>query len=377
MPAPVSSQAVPEAVAVAKHHILVLAPGASGNEQLTAHLLQRGFHIDVVALEAAPVWQAQLLTDSPVAVVLDISQPTAHSWQALQTIKGRPELRQTPVLLFAGAGESGALLDVGYLTKPIELAELTQALDQQWLVVDAARPQRIILVVDDDPDTLDIHARIVQTHASNNQVLKAHNGREALAILARTPVDLVLLDLQMPEVDGFGVLEAMRTQPSTRDVPVIVVTGQVLTEAEMARLNQGVATVMGKGLYSLDETLAHLEAALARKYKLSNEAQRLVRRAMAYLHEHYMEFLTRRDIADHVGLDEDYLTFCFRKELGMTPITYLNRYRVNQAKHQLKQSDKSVTAIALEVGFSDSSYFSRVFRRETGLAPEAYRRTAG
>jgi AraC-like DNA-binding protein len=74
-------------------------------------------------------------------------------------------------------------------------------------------------------------------------------------------------------------------------------------------------------------------------------------------------------------LDEDYLTYCFRQELGVTPITYLNRYRVNQAKRLLQQTDQSVTAIALAVGFSDSGYFSRVFKREVGMAPDLYRRT--
>ena len=142
----------------------------------------------------------------------------------------------------------------------------------------------------------------------------------------------------------------------------------------MARLNQGVATIMVKGLYSLDETLAHLETALEHRRKLSGDAQHLVRRAMAFLHAHYAETLTRRDIAEHVGLDEDYLTYCFRQELGVTPIAYLNRYRVNLAKTLLKQTNQSVTEIALAVGFSDSGYFSRVFRREVGMAPDAYRR---
>jgi signal transduction histidine kinase/AraC-like DNA-binding protein len=374
-PAPVSRQSAPVAEAVTLQRILVLAPGATGSDHLTSHLLQRGFRIDVLALEAAPVWLAHVLADSPAAVVLDISQPTAHSWQALQTIKGSPEIRQIPVLLFAGTGVNGALLDVGYLTKPIELAELNHALDQQWLAADVARAQRTILVVDDDPETLDMHERIVQTHAPSNRVLKAHNGREALAILTRTPVDLVLLDLVMPEMDGFGVLEAMRSQPATSDIPVIVVTGQTLTEAEMARLNQGVAAVMGKGLYSLDETLAHLESALARKRKLSSEAQRLIRKAMAYVQEHHAEPLTHHLIAQHVDLDDDYLTFCFRQELGMTPITYLNRCRINQAKLLLRQTDKSVTAIALEVGFADSGYFSRIFGREVGMTPIAFRRS--
>ena len=236
-----------------------------------------------------------------------------------------------------------------------------------------ARP-RTFLVVDDDAHTLDLHARIVQIHAPDNRVLRAHSGKEALAILAQTPVDLVLLDLMMPELDGFAVLEAMRTQEATRTIPVIVVTGQVLTEAEMARLNRSVAAVLGKGLYSLEETLAHLEAALAHEHRLSSTAQGLVRRAMAFLHAHYTETLTRRMIAAHVGLDEDYLTYCFRQEQGMTPITYLNRYRVNRAKQLLQQTNQSVTAIALAVGFSDSGYFSRVFRREVGVSPEAYRR---
>jgi signal transduction histidine kinase/DNA-binding LacI/PurR family transcriptional regulator/AraC-like DNA-binding protein len=258
---------------------------------------------------------------------------------------------------------------------PALASEPDQAFDWQWPTVGTPVTQRTVLVVDDDLETLELHARIVQAHSPGNRVLRAHSGREALAIMAHIQVNLVLLDLAMPDLDGFGVLETMRAQESTRDVPVIVVTGQVLSEAEMARLNQGVTAVMGKGLYSLDETLVHLESALAHKRKLNSEAQRLVRKAMAYLHEHYAEPLTRHAIAQHVGLDEDYLTYCFRQELGITPITYLNRCRINHARHLLKQTGESVTAIALQVGFSDSGYFSRVFRREAGVSPEAFRRT--
>jgi AraC-like DNA-binding protein len=141
----------------------------------------------------------------------------------------------------------------------------------------------------------------------------------------------------------------------------------------MARLNRGVATVLSKGLFSLEETLAHVDAALERNRRLSVQAQRLVRQAMAYIHSHYAKPICRTDLARHVALSEDYLTACFRKELGITPIAYLNRYRVHQARQLLTATSKSVTEIALEVGFSDSGYFSRVFRREVGLSPEAYR----
>jgi signal transduction histidine kinase/AraC-like DNA-binding protein len=231
-----------------------------------------------------------------------------------------------------------------------------------------------ILVVDNEPNTLDLHTRIVRSHSLSNRVLKARNGQEALETLEREAIDLVLLDLQMPEMDGFAVLEKMRANARTKNTPVIVVTGQALTEAEMARLNRGVASVLEKGLFNLDETVAHISLALERKHRLSGEAQRLVRKAMAYIHEHFADPITRREIAQHVSIAEDYLTFCFRQELGTTPIKYLQRYRINRAKGLLQESANSITEIARLVGFSDSGYFSRIFHRETGVSPEAFRR---
>jgi AraC-like DNA-binding protein len=118
---------------------------------------------------------------------------------------------------------------------------------------------------------------------------------------------------------------------------------------------------------------------LALNHKLGSEAQRLVRKGMAYLHEHYGESLTRDSIARYVGVSEDYLTRCFQQELRMPPMTYLTRYRINQAKTLLAAgersvADGSVAEVAEAVGFSGEVYFSRVFRREVGVAPGAYRR---
>jgi YesN/AraC family two-component response regulator len=265
-------------------------------------------------------------------------------------------------------------VEFDYLTKPIEVADLTRALDQHWLMPDVQYDAKRILVVDDDPVTLEMYARIVQAHSPAHQVLRARNGLEALDTLQREEIDLVVLDLMMPELDGFGVLEAMRQQEATREIPVIVLTGQVLTERDIARLNRGVATVLSKGLFSLEETLTHVDTALERNRKLSGEAQRLVRQAMAYIHEHYTASISRTDLARHVSLSDDYLTACFRQEVGITPIAYLNRYRVQQAQRLLSDTDKTITEIAMEVGFSDSGYFSRVFRREVGVSPVTYRR---
>jgi YesN/AraC family two-component response regulator len=252
-------------------------------------------------------------------------------------------------------------------------AELAQALARQGLEAGNGAEKKTILIVDDEPAILDLHARMVEAESGKYRVLKAREGREALNVLERERVDLVLLDLMMPGVDGFGVLEAMRERESTREVPVIVLTGQALTAEDMRRLNRGVSAVLGKGMFSAVETLEHLRAALARNRKLGSEAQRLVRKGMAYVHAHYAEAITRESIARHIGVSQGHLTRCFRQELGVTPMVYLNRYRINQAKALLAQREKNVTEVALAVGFSNITYFSQVFRREVGVAPSGYK----
>ncbi|MFN2290482.1 MAG: substrate-binding domain-containing protein [Anaerolineae bacterium] len=353
--------------------ILVLTNRMGCGQRLQEYLDERGFEAKTAFLEETPDWRSQVVMSPPGAIVVDVAAEPVRGWSILESIKGHPKTQDLPVLFCRLSPDGGSVLEIDYLTKPVEIADLTRALDQQWLVPGAAHGVKKILVVDDDPDTLEMHTRIVQAHSPSHQVLAARNGLEALERLQREQVDLVMLDLMMPELDGFEVLEAMREKAATRNIPVIVVTGKVLTEGEISRLNRGVATVLSKGLFSFEETLSRVDAALERTRDLSVQAQRLVRQAMAYIHEHYADPISRADLAQHVALSEDYLTACFRKELGVTPIAYLNRYRVHQARQLLTDTGKTVTEIALSVGFSDSSYFSRVFRREVGLSPEAYR----
>jgi YesN/AraC family two-component response regulator len=237
--------------------------------------------------------------------------------------------------------------------------------------------KRTILVVDDEPATLEMYARMLRVQPASFNTLKARDGRQALDVLKQNRVDLVLLDLRMPELDGFGVLEAMRQSAATKDIPVIVLTAQVLTESDMTRLNRGVASVLEKGLFSIDEMLQHVDAALARSREVGSEGQQLIRKAMAYIHLHYAEDISVESVARYIQIGEDFLQRCFQQETGVTLLTYLDRYRVNEAKTLLAATELSIAEVAQKVGFADSKYFSQVFRREVGMPPSAYRRQAG
>ena len=365
-----------QASAETAYQVWLLTKDAQAGDELRDRLARQGLEVMVheVDGEDGRDWLAALVAGTPQAVVLDRQVAAERGWDIVKVLKGNPATRHVPVLFYAFSGDSdsGSLLEVDYLTKPMSAAELSEALARQGMLEEEAAGK--ILVVDDEPQVLAMHARIVEAQLPNCCVLRARNGREALDIIRRERPDLVLLDLLMPELDGFGVLEAMRAEEASRNIPVIVLTGQVLTEEDMARLNRGVASVLGKGLFSAEETLERIEATLSRQCRLSPEVQRIVRKAMAYVHTHYAEPISSRDIAAHVGFSEQHLSRCFRKEIGVTPGEYLKRYRIRQAKALLEAGDRSVTEVALEVGFSGSSYFARVFRAEVGVSPNAYRR---
>jgi signal transduction histidine kinase/CheY-like chemotaxis protein len=353
--------------------VLLLSVIEDSAGALRDHLEQRGFLVDVLRIDQDPQWQKTTLAASPGAVVLDFHPAAERGWEVMRLLKQNPQTRDIPVLFYSlSQSQSGAMIEMDYLIKPLGAEALSQALERFGLQPDASASGPVILVVDDDPGILDLDIRLVRSKLPNCQILQASNGCEALDRMGEVRPDLVLLDLMMPEMDGFTVLERMRERESTRSIPVIVLTAQVLTWQDMARLQQGVAAILAKGLFSAEEVLSQVEGALARSKRLGSEAQRIVRQAMAYIHEHYAESITREALARHLAISDRYLTRCFTQEMGIPPITYLNRYRIRLARGLLEKGEQSITQIAFEVGFTDSNYFSRVFREEVGVSPSSY-----
>ncbi|NJO85169.1 MAG: response regulator, partial [Blastochloris sp.] len=217
--------------------VLVLATQEQDGAALHAYLRRHGFATEVVQIHPdAPDLPAMPIV--PGAVIVD-AQLAAHGWNIVRSIQTQPATADVPVLFYALSPQqnSGALLDLEHAIKPLHSEQFTQALERHSFGDSA---HKTLLVVDDDPDIRAMHVRVAQSHSTRLQVLQAENGVAALTAMRATRPDLVLLDLMMPKLDGFGVLEAMRADTDLRDIPVIVLTAQTLSEADIARLNTGV-----------------------------------------------------------------------------------------------------------------------------------------
>ncbi len=365
-PAPASSAAVA---------LLVTTPQSSSGVRLADYLEKEGFLVEMLDISTEADWLARLLRLAPGAIVLDCQPAAPQSWQVIELLKNQPATHDIPILFYSLQGpDTGSVLAWNHLAKPLGVEALTHALQRHGLMAENHNGRCPILIADDDPHIRALHEQVVRSALPDACIVHAADGRAALASMRQRLPSLVLLDLMMPEMDGLAVLAAMQADEHLRSIPVIVLTAQTLSEREMAQLNRGVAAVLEKGLFTAEETLAQVQQVLARHKRLGGEVQRTVRKAMAYIHEHYAEPISREEMAAHVGVSARHLTRCFQQEIGLSPITYLNRYRIKKAKQLLDCSEMSITEIATEVGFSSSNYFADAFRREVGMAPRDYQR---
>lgn len=350
--------------------VLLLTERLDPADKLCNYLRKRGFDLRVCNIDEEPQWLADVLASPPAAFILGNRLASREGWAIIAKLKQQPVTEYIPILAYSLDAEhnQGELLELNYRQKPLQAEQLAEELARYF---EPKVEQHTVLIVDDDPGILDLHSRIVKQLGC--QAITARNGREALDVLEHTPLDLILLDLTMPEMDGFAVLEALRSSEATRNIPVIVLTARLLSESDLERCNRGVATILSKGLFNATETLQHVEAALTRRQSLGRATQQLVRQATACIQARYNEAFTREDIAQQVGISADYLTDCFRQELGITPMTYLRRYRIRQARELLETTDLSIMQVAMAVGFSEGAHFTRTFQREVGMTPRAYR----
>jgi CheY-like chemotaxis protein len=165
-------------------------------------------------------------------------------WAVLSALKADPALADIPVIMvtITDDKEMGfALGAVDYLTKPVDWNHLADVVRR----VRAAGATEPVLVVDDDPAMRDLVRRALEKDGI--PVVEAENGRVALERVAAQAPALILLDLMMPEMDGFEFVTELRRQEAGRRIPVVIVTAKELTEADRERLNGLVTKVIQKG----------------------------------------------------------------------------------------------------------------------------------
>jgi len=228
------------------------------SRQLVARMLGKdGFQV----LEAANGEEGIQLARSerPDVITLDVLMPGMDGWGVLSALKSEPGLASIPVVMLTITDERNLGFSLGaaeYLTKPIERAQLSAVLARYRRTASAG-----VLLVEDDPDTRAVLRRTLEKEGW--RVTEAENGRVGLDRVAADNPDLVLLDLMMPEMDGFEFLDGLRSRGAADLPAVVVITAKELTDADRRRLNGGVRDVVQKGSQDIDRLMAEVRSRVA------------------------------------------------------------------------------------------------------------------
>ncbi len=248
------------AVAPGRDCVLVIDDDATVRDLISEYLGQAGFTVITAAGGREGLKRAKEY--HPIAITLDVMMPDIDGWTVLAALRGDPELADIPVVMATIVDEQrhGMTLGaVGYLTKPIERDRL---IDLMRKFRAPAGPTRV-LVVDDDA----IQRERIRSWLEPQQwlLVEADNGRVALDRLREGVPDVILLDLMMPEMDGFQLVAEMQKHPTWHSIPVIVVTARDLTVEDRARLNSGIETVLQKETFSPANLIERVRQAVAKQ----------------------------------------------------------------------------------------------------------------
>jgi CheY-like chemotaxis protein len=214
----------------------------------------------------------------PFAITLDILMPGKDGWQVLRELKEHPETRHIPIVICSIVSNEGLGFSLGaadYLVKPIMEEELVAALASLAERNQTDGQEATVLIIDDQADDVLLIRRILeaQNHSGPGEggsatqggggtgyrVIEASGGQAGIDLVHEHRPDIILLDLMMPEVDGFAVLEALKRDPSTRNIPVVVITAKELGEEERERLMGQAEVLLHKGVFTEHELLEDLK----------------------------------------------------------------------------------------------------------------------
>jgi CheY-like chemotaxis protein len=247
-----------------RNTVLVVDDDPAVRDMLARFLTGEGLHV-VTAAGGEEALRAAYETH-PQAITLDVMMPGLDGWATLSALKADPALADIPVVMLTIVDDRDlgcALSASDYLTKPLDRDRLLTTL-QKYCQVPAPG---LALVVEDDPATREIFRRILEKDGW--AVAEAGSSRAALGCVAEHRPRLILLDLMMPDMDGFEFLEELRQHPEWRSIPVVVVTAKDLSPEDRLFLNGSlllggcVKRVLQKGSFRRDELLREIRDLVA------------------------------------------------------------------------------------------------------------------
>ena len=235
--------------------ILVIDDDANVRDLMERTLTKDRYRVVTAADGAHGLALAKELT--PNVITLDVMMPGMDGWAVLTALKADPDTADIPVIMLTIVDDKNmgfALGAADYFTKPIDWQRLAGALKKHR----RSSAAQTVLLVEDDSNTRDMLRRSMEKEGWS--VTEAENGRIGLERLTESIPALILLDLMMPEMDGFTFMEELRRRSDAKQIPIIVITAKDLTEDDRRRLNGEVARILQKGETSTDDLLVEIRS---------------------------------------------------------------------------------------------------------------------
>src|SRR4029453_7060116 len=243
--------------------VLVVEDDPKGADLLRIYLSEAGYTVDVARDGVEGLEKIRRLV--PAAVILDILLPKLDGWAFITQVKADPVTRAVPVIIVSIIDQKGkgfALGAADYLIKPVQKEELLRTLNAFSLAAKMRTAPVQILVIDDDPKAVELLAAVLEPEGF--RVLRAYGGEAGIEVARAEQPDLILLDLLMPEVNGFEVLDRLAQSAVTRRLPVILFTLKQLTAEEQQRVQGRIACLAQKEAFNQKEFVGLVKEALQR-----------------------------------------------------------------------------------------------------------------
>lgn len=238
--------------------ILVIDDDPTVHDLMHRFLSKEGYHIESATTAQEGLERAKLLR--PSAITLDVMMPKRDGWSVLSALKSDPQLADIPVIMLTMVDEKNLGYAMGvsdYLLKPIDRDRLLAVLKKHC----GDRLNRTILLVEDDATTREMLCLALE--AEGWQVVEAADGVTALQHIAQKLPALILLDLTLPNLDGFEVVNQLQQHEVWRSIPIVVITANEVSLLDQQRLERSVKKVLQKGIFDLDELLAKVRSLAA------------------------------------------------------------------------------------------------------------------